>query len=734
MPDYKLSILVEGADRGAGSVLSHLTGGTNAFTFAIGNLISDGLEMAGRALLDFGASGLQVAADYESSLNMFQAVSGATGEQLAEVGDMAKALGADLTLPATSAGDAAKAMTELAKAGLSVEDAMAAAKGTLALSAAGVDDEARAAEIAANALNSFGLEGDKATMVADMFAAAANRSSVEVTDVADSFKMASAVFAAFQGPVVGSEKAMKDLTTAIAILGNVGIKGSDAGTSLKQMLLQLTGPSQVAKDEMKALMYAAMGASGGMEQLDRIIGGKAKDRAEGLKALAEGNPALTNMGDIAYDSAGNMRSLTDIIKLVSLATKDMSDEQRNQALTTIFGADATRAIIGLMRAGPEAFAEMETAISTQGAAADLAGARMKGLGGAWEGFQSTLETTKLETMEPLLGPLEGLVKSFSGALTAATPTLVEFVNTSLVPAVNGIKGLFDQFVAAPDKVAFIKSALADLGASFTTWIAPLTPIVQEEIAKLLYAAGTWIHDTGAPWLVDRLQEWAVAFVTWVGPAIGKLIVAAGAAFGNFLAWIAGEPNKAGISSELDKLNPSFTTWVETKLGPALGASLGALGAIVWKDVSQKWHDAFAPGSFGEKLVQDIQKGIENVWPAFQQWAIDHVTQLMQGIPGLLPYLNPTTAALADQGGVPGFAGGVSNFRGGMAMVGERGPELVRLPGGSDVIPMTGGGGGPTNLTFNIYDSRDTDALVRRVREELIRTGKRNNGNLFGGYA
>src|SRR5690349_15530729 len=98
----------------------------------------------------------QIGIAYQDSLNVFQAVSGANAAALKQVGDAAKTLGNDLTLPNTSAADAAAAMTELAKAGLSVKDSMAAAKGTLQLAAAGSLDESSAATIAANALNTFG--------------------------------------------------------------------------------------------------------------------------------------------------------------------------------------------------------------------------------------------------------------------------------------------------------------------------------------------------------------------------------------------------------------------------------------------------------------------------------------------------------------------------------------------------------------------------------------------------
>src|SRR6185503_18448809 len=116
MPIYKLEIQATGRDNGASSMLIDLHGGLGTLNIALGNLVADGLKKALGGLIEFGRAGLGVAMDYQSSLNMFQAVSGATGEQMAQIAAEAKRLGGDMTLPATSAGDAALAMTELAKA------------------------------------------------------------------------------------------------------------------------------------------------------------------------------------------------------------------------------------------------------------------------------------------------------------------------------------------------------------------------------------------------------------------------------------------------------------------------------------------------------------------------------------------------------------------------------------------------------------------------------------------
>jgi TP901 family phage tail tape measure protein len=375
-------------------------------------------------VLNAGGAAIGVATDYQDAMNLFEASSSATEAQMAAFSKTAKALGSDLTLPGTSAGDAGLAMLELNKAGLTIDETFAAAKGTLQLSAAANIDNAKAAEINANALNSFALSGDRATMVADLLAAGANASSMEITDMADGLSMASAVFAQMQGPAVGAENALIDLSTAMAVMANAGVKGSDSGTSLKQMLLMLAGPSDKAKGLMKEL-------------------------AENIGVS----------GDIAYDANGKMRPFQEIIELTAKATADMTEEQRNAAIVQLFGADASRAAMIMMRSvGDQAketgkdFESMRAAVTKQGAAGDVAAARMKGLSGAVQGLGSTLETAALVGIEPFLPLLESVISGTAAwvgelveglgpaaADTAAVlETIIGFLQTDGVPILYGL--------------------------------------------------------------------------------------------------------------------------------------------------------------------------------------------------------------------------------------------------------------------------------------------------------
>lgn len=383
----------------------------------------------GAAVLAIG----QIGMTYEDNLNILKAVTKATGAEMEQVAAKARELGTDITLPGVSAAGAAAAMNELAKAGFTVQEAMDAAKGTLQLARVANLSEADAATIAASAVNAFGLEAKDTMFVVDELAAAANTSSLEVKDAADSFKMAAAVFSAFQGPAVGSKEAITELNTAIAILGNNGIRGSDAGTSLKQMLLQLTGPSDKAKNVMEAVALAAYQAEGGMSKLyltakdgtktdtgltlmQAALTGTKKQADEALNQLAKLNPKLGDVGDIAYDSSGKMRPLRDIIGLVTEGTKGLTEEQRNSALTTIFGADATRSVIALMKGGLGTYDEQRKAIMGQGAAAEFAAAKNAGLRGAIDAVRSQLENAAIAIYNAVKGPLTTATFALASAL------------------------------------------------------------------------------------------------------------------------------------------------------------------------------------------------------------------------------------------------------------------------------------------------------------------------------
>jgi len=365
----KLGILVTADTRQAEQALSGMSKTIDGFGRSAMEIGKKMTAFVTVPLLGVGTAAVKVAADFDRNMNVLRANSGATADELEQLRKKAMELGADLTLPSTSASNAAEAMLELSKAGMSVTDTMKASRGVLELAAAAQMSNAQAAEVTANALNAFGLEASESNRVADLLAASANKASGDVTDMADALKMSSAVFASAKIPI-------EDLTTAIALMANAGIKGSDAGTSLKQMMLSLQAPTAKAKSTMQ------------------------------------------DLGIAVYDARGNMLPLPQIIDNFSQALGGLNQEQRNFALATIFGSDAVRAANVVLMGGATAFNTMKDGITETGVAADIAKAQTEGLGGAMGKLKSSFSTAMLAAVQPVQEDLVALADTIAGLATA----------------------------------------------------------------------------------------------------------------------------------------------------------------------------------------------------------------------------------------------------------------------------------------------------------------------------
>jgi TP901 family phage tail tape measure protein len=387
-----------------------------------------GLSAAVTAPVILGINGVKDAVlDFEQQLNLLQATTEATDTQMAVIRSTAIALGADLNLPATSAANATDAMLQLARAGLSVTDTTAAARGTLQLAAAGQLEVNEAARITANALQAFGLRGTEATRVANLLAAAANSSSSEVRDLGFGFSRGAQAFATARIPI-------DQFVASLAILANAGVRSEDAGTSLKQFIVGLAP--------------------------------RTKPAAEAFKQL----------GISAFDAQGNMKPLTTIIADFQGALGRFSQLEQTVILRRIFGSDAERAAqILFLRSGTEGFRDMLAAVNRQGAAAALATAQNKGLRGALDGLSSAAETLAIQIFEPMLPTLRQIVLTVAEGVNAfgrLDPSVrnaaVAFVAVLAAsgPLLLSFSGLLTALRFFVSPIGILVGALATLAALF----------------------------------------------------------------------------------------------------------------------------------------------------------------------------------------------------------------------------------------------------------------------------
>ena len=268
-----------------------------------------------------------------------------SGKKLERLSDLALKMGKDTVF---SAQDAGGAMLELAKGGLSAATIRAGAlEQSLKLAAAGGLELTEASTAIVNGMNAFSLKGRNASQIATALAGAANASSADVRDMTLALAQGSA-----QANATG--QSIQETAAALAIFANNGVKGSDAGTTLKTMLQNLI-PSTAKQREL-------------MDKLNLSF----------------------------VDGKGNFVGMAQIAGRLRKSMEGLSQAQRAQALRTIFGSDASRAALFLYKAGAKGVRDMTKATRDQSKVQEMANSAMEGASGAWENFKGSVETAAIQ--------------------------------------------------------------------------------------------------------------------------------------------------------------------------------------------------------------------------------------------------------------------------------------------------------------------------------------------------
>ncbi|HEY0391025.1 MAG TPA: phage tail tape measure protein [Solirubrobacterales bacterium] len=314
--------------------------------FAIGGVLVVGI-----------ASAIKTGAEFESQMARVQAVTGATGKEMDQLRKLAIKLGADTKF---SANDAAEAMYELSSAGFDVQETQKALPGTLSLAAASSVDLATAAEISSNALRGFGLRSEESTHVSDVLAQSVNSSSVEMDDLQLSLK--------YIGPVAkATGEGFEEMISAVSLMGDAGIKGEQAGTSLRGGLLRLVKPTKQVKEGLGALGI-------NIEEL------------QGPKGLLP---------------------LPQLIGKLQAGLGGLSKAQQAQALAQVFGTEALSGMLTVVDAGPAKLAKLTKEFeNSDGASAKAAKTMNDTVKGSFEQLKGSFETVEIELYEHFSEPLK----------------------------------------------------------------------------------------------------------------------------------------------------------------------------------------------------------------------------------------------------------------------------------------------------------------------------------------
>lgn len=389
---------------------SAMTNFGNKLTALGAGAVNLGSTLAGAVttpLVGIGVAAMTTFGNFEQQMNRVKAISGATGGQFDQLKQRAVELGASSVF---SASEVAQAMENMASAGMNVNDIYSASAGVMDLAAVSGRDMGLAAEAVASAMNQFGIAGENATHVADVYAKAAADTNAETVDMAEAMKYA--------GPVMSSlNSSFEETAAAIGIMSNAGIKGSQAGTTLRTAMQRLAAPTDVASKLMQSL------------------------------------------GISAYNSEGQMKPISELLPHLQERLSGLSEEQRNNALNTLFGKESLSGMLALLdSAGPEFDGVVSGLQNSNGAAKEMADTMNSGLTGSIENLKGKLETAAITVSERFAPYIEQLADKV-GELTEW------FTNLSEEQQDQIIKWGLVAAAAGPALVVFGKVAGA-LGTTF----------------------------------------------------------------------------------------------------------------------------------------------------------------------------------------------------------------------------------------------------------------------------
>lgn len=464
-------------------------------------------------------------ADFDDEMRMVKAVTGATEQQFKSLTAVAEELGRTTSFTAKQV---AEGMTALGRMGFSPEEIEAAIPAVLNLSRATDTELSEAAEIAANNMRVFGIESSKMASVADILTATANGSAQTLTDLSEGLKMA--------GPqAAAAGDSITNVSAALGVLANMGIKGSLAGTALRKAY------SQFANTKIQAKLKA--------------------------------------MGIATTDANGNLRAMPEIMAEIAKAMASMPTAQRLGFAEEIF--DLRGSLAGLQLGGnidqlDEFIKKLQT---VNGVSAKTAQEMDSGIGGAWRIFMSAVEGCQIA-----IGRIIGeALTPYMNKLSAVMTKVAEWIAAHKGVVIMAVKIIAGMLAAGAALItlglAFKAVALAvgTLSTAFTILkVAVLAPIAA---VKGVMAIFTALKAVMIGVKVVALAMWSAISspAVLVGVALGALIAVVWKLTG---AWDICADSVKGMASDFKTAFAGIKevvgkTWEVIKIALASGDLAGA---------------------------------------------------------------------------------------------------------------------------------------------------------------
>lgn len=626
-----------------------------------------------------GTAIIKTGADYEAGMSKVQAISGATAADMAMLGDEAMRMAAQTKF---STSESAEAYQYMAMAGWDAQQMVDGLSGIMLLASASGESLASTSDIVTDALTAFGLKASDSGRFADVLAAASNSANTNVSMLGESFK--------YVAPVAGAMGySVEDVSIALGLMANSGIKASQAGTSLRTAITNMAAPTS----NMTAVME-------------------------------EYGISLT-------DADGNMLSFAEIMGVLRDRMGGLDEATQAAAASQLFGKEAMSGMLAIINAAPEDFNKLTDAINnSSGTTEEMAAIMNDNAAGAMAMLSSAINVLFTNLSEFLIPAFTEIVRkatevvNWFNQLDAGTQQLILTI-AGIAAVVGPVLIVVGKIVSAIGTIASgIGGLIGVIGKAGTAvkWLFAIlaaNPIAAVIAAVAALVAGIIVlwntnedfrNAVGAIWEAIKgffVGAWEAIKAAWesAGDFFGSIIDGIKGSFegiGEFLgglftsAWelVQGAWDVAvGFFTEIGNGIQSVFESVSSFLGEAFSAAWDVVSGIweaatdffggiwdnikgtaskaadsisvalkkAWEAVKVAWNGAISfftgisgkivgaftdlPSKFlsiGGNIVNGIKNGIANAWNSFIGWLNDKVGGIVSGVKNMLGIHSPST--------------------------------------------------------------------------------------------
>ena len=680
-------------------------------------------------ILGIGGAAIKLAADFEAGMDKVASISGATGDDLKKLSAKAEEMG---NATKFSAKESADAFSYMAMAGWKTEDMLNGIEGVMYLAGATGEDLATTSDIVTDALTAFGKSASDTNDFVDVLAKTASNANTDVGKMGETFK--------YVAPVAGALKySYSDVAQAIGLMANSGIKASQAGTSLRSWLTRLASPTKQSAEAMDALGVSMTDAKGNMKSLDQLM----RETRESFAGLTKEQKAAR---------AAQLAGKTGMAGL--LAIVNSSDDDFNKLAKSIGDSNGA-------------------AKEMYNIANDNLNGQLTELKSKTEGLGIALGKKLIPLAEKLVTKIKGVVDKFSAMDSSTQKTIIKIagIAAAIGPALLVIGKLTTGVGKVIGVVGKFGMAMKTAGG-FVALITSPVGIAVGVIAALV-AVGVLLYKNWDKVKQGAKNAWGYVVKTFTGvgaksgavrEALGGVIEQAKKLWskiksvGSGVGKVLGEHLPGIIEHFRKKFEMSFSivagiaTGLFTGISGVVSGIMKVLGGIIdfisgvftgnWKKVWQGVRDIFG-GIF--KTLGALLKTPLNAVIGLINGAINGINKIGITIPKWVPKIGgqsfkPNIGTLAY------LATGTDNWRGGAAVINEKGGELVDLPKGTRVYPhdesikkayKDGARSSSSNITINIPKLADSisvrsDGDIDKIAAALADKLEKVSQNLGGG--